>query len=227
MSPASSLGRPRRPVSASGGSDRRLLIQTVMRTARVWPRATWATPPPARDVPLGQVRGSFGSTSITGSSVFTYTTGFVPPGTRLVVGFIAAVRSAVPLDLSLPNPIRVRSRRRPAQCAQHLSHHAPGHRGSSRRRGATQRHFFTVPPSDTPRSQMAARNAAAQPGHYPLIILSHNGCHIEAPGGSAAVLGRGCRSGTRRLRCGQIGADWARQNTVQGLMQASDAIVIV
>jgi predicted dienelactone hydrolase len=32
---------------------------------------------------------------------------------------------------------------------------------------------FTVPSSDTPQSQMAVRNAAAQPGIYPLIIYSH------------------------------------------------------
>lgn len=34
--------------------------------------------------------------------------------------------------------------------------------------------FFTVPSDDTPRSQMAVRNAAAQPGTYPLIIFSHH-----------------------------------------------------
>ncbi len=33
--------------------------------------------------------------------------------------------------------------------------------------------FFTTPPRDTPRRQMAVRNAAAQPGTYPLIIFSH------------------------------------------------------
>lgn len=33
--------------------------------------------------------------------------------------------------------------------------------------------FFTVPSSDTQRSQMAVRNAAARPGTYPLIIFSH------------------------------------------------------
>src|SRR2546422_9462431 len=33
--------------------------------------------------------------------------------------------------------------------------------------------FFKVPLGDTPRSQMAVRNAAAQPGTYPLIIFSH------------------------------------------------------
>src|SRR2546430_13065137 len=32
---------------------------------------------------------------------------------------------------------------------------------------------FTVPPHDTPRSQMAVRDAAAQPGTYPLIVFSH------------------------------------------------------
>jgi dienelactone hydrolase len=37
--------------------------------------------------------------------------------------------------------------------------------------------FFTAPSSDTPRSQMAVRNAAAQPGTYPLIIFSHGTAH--------------------------------------------------
>jgi predicted dienelactone hydrolase len=37
------------------------------------------------------------------------------------------------------------------------------------------RDFFTVPLGDTPRSQMAVRNAAAQSGTYPLIIFSHPG----------------------------------------------------
>jgi dienelactone hydrolase len=35
------------------------------------------------------------------------------------------------------------------------------------------RDSFTVAPRDTPRSQMAVRNAAAEPGTYPLIIFSH------------------------------------------------------
>jgi dienelactone hydrolase len=40
---------------------------------------------------------------------------------------------------------------------------------------------FTVPPRDTQRSQMAVRNAAAQPGTYPLIIFSHHsGGHRRA-----------------------------------------------
>ncbi len=33
--------------------------------------------------------------------------------------------------------------------------------------------FFTVPTCETPRSQMAVRDAAACPGNYPLIIFSH------------------------------------------------------
>ncbi len=38
--------------------------------------------------------------------------------------------------------------------------------------------FFTVPPRDTLRSQLAVRNAAAQPGTYPMIIFSHpSGSH--------------------------------------------------
>lgn len=34
--------------------------------------------------------------------------------------------------------------------------------------------FFTVPPNDTLRSQMAVRNAAAQPGRYTLILFSYS-----------------------------------------------------
>lgn len=41
--------------------------------------------------------------------------------------------------------------------------------------------LFTVPPRDTPLSQMAVRNAAAQPGTYPLVIFSHHsGGHRRA-----------------------------------------------
>src|SRR5437870_11660700 len=41
--------------------------------------------------------------------------------------------------------------------------------------------FFTVPSGDTPRSQMAVRKAAVQPGTYPLIIFSHHsGGHRRA-----------------------------------------------
>jgi dienelactone hydrolase len=41
--------------------------------------------------------------------------------------------------------------------------------------------LFTVPPRDTPRSQMAVRDAAALPGTYPLIIFSHHsGGHRRA-----------------------------------------------
>lgn len=41
--------------------------------------------------------------------------------------------------------------------------------------------FFTMPLRDTPRSQMAVRDAAARPGTYPLIIFSHHsGGHRRA-----------------------------------------------
>lgn len=36
------------------------------------------------------------------------------------------------------------------------------------------RDFFTTPSANTPLSQMAVRDAAAQPGNYPLIIFSHS-----------------------------------------------------
>jgi len=38
----------------------------------------------------------------------------------------------------------------------------------------TTQDFFTVPPNDTLRSQMAVRDAAAQPGRYTLILFSHS-----------------------------------------------------
>ena len=34
--------------------------------------------------------------------------------------------------------------------------------------------IFSDPPSDMPRKQMAVRNAAAQPGRYPLVLFSHS-----------------------------------------------------
>jgi predicted dienelactone hydrolase len=34
--------------------------------------------------------------------------------------------------------------------------------------------FFTVPANDTPRGQLAVRNATAEPGIYPLIVFSHS-----------------------------------------------------
>lgn len=41
--------------------------------------------------------------------------------------------------------------------------------------------YFTVPAGDTPRIQMAVRNAAVRPGTYPLIIFSHpSGGHRRA-----------------------------------------------
>lgn len=39
---------------------------------------------------------------------------------------------------------------------------------------ATQDSFTAAPSSDTPRSQTAVRDAAAQPGTYPLIVFSHS-----------------------------------------------------
>ncbi len=40
---------------------------------------------------------------------------------------------------------------------------------------------FTVPPADTPRSQMAVRDATARPGTYPLVVYCHpSGAHRRA-----------------------------------------------
>ena len=40
--------------------------------------------------------------------------------------------------------------------------------------GLATQDVFTEPPGDTPRRQMAVRDAAARPGSYPLIIFSHS-----------------------------------------------------
>ncbi len=48
---------------------------------------------------------------------------------------------------------------------------AAKHAGQDIARGTQD--VFTVPSGDTPRSRMAVRDAAAEPGTYPLIIFSH------------------------------------------------------
>jgi len=56
---------------------------------------------------------------------------------------------------------------------------AAQHAGQDLRSGTQDR--FTVPSRDTPRSQLAVRNAAAQPGTCPLILFSHHsGGHRRA-----------------------------------------------
>ena len=58
-------------------------------------------------VPLGVIRGPFGPVggAVKGSSVYTYTTGFVPPDTKLLVSSFAARDPNVPIDLSFSDPI--------------------------------------------------------------------------------------------------------------------------
>ena len=56
-------------------------------------------------VPLGSFTGPFGNShSVTGTDVYTYTTGFVPPGARRVVSSIAVVKPSVTADLSFSDP---------------------------------------------------------------------------------------------------------------------------
>ena len=61
-------------------------------------------------IPLGIVRGPFGPVggAISGSSIYTYTTGFVPPDTKRVVSSFAAVNPNVPIDLSFSSPLPLR-----------------------------------------------------------------------------------------------------------------------
>src|SRR5205807_1385828 len=57
-------------------------------------------------IPLGTISGPFGNSShIVGSDVYTYTTRFVPPGTRMIVSSIAVVHPSVAADLGVADPI--------------------------------------------------------------------------------------------------------------------------
>jgi hypothetical protein len=57
-------------------------------------------------VPLGVVRGPFGNPNrVAGSDVYTYTTQFVPPGTRLVASRVAIVDPSVTADVAFADPI--------------------------------------------------------------------------------------------------------------------------
>src|ERR671939_1358497 len=57
-------------------------------------------------IPLGTISGPFGNSShILGSNVYTYTTSFVPPGTRMIVSSIAVIHPSVAADLALADPI--------------------------------------------------------------------------------------------------------------------------
>ena len=56
-------------------------------------------------VPLGVIRGPFGSATAKGASIYRYTTGFVPPDTKLIVSSFAAANPNVPIDLSFADPI--------------------------------------------------------------------------------------------------------------------------
>jgi len=56
-------------------------------------------------IPLGTIRGPFGPPSASGTSIYTYTTGFVPPGTRMVSTSFTSVNPNVPIDLAFADPI--------------------------------------------------------------------------------------------------------------------------
>jgi subtilisin family serine protease len=66
----------------------------------------YATSDTYGNVPLGFVKGPFGNPQkIAGSDVYTYTTTFVPPGTRMVVSKVAIVKPSVTADLDFADPI--------------------------------------------------------------------------------------------------------------------------
>jgi hypothetical protein len=57
-------------------------------------------------IPLGTISGPFGNSGhIAGSDVYTYTTGFVPPGTRMIVSSAAVIHPSVAADLAVADPI--------------------------------------------------------------------------------------------------------------------------
>jgi hypothetical protein len=76
----------------------------------------YATADSYSKIPLGTISGPFGDSShIAGSDVYTYTTGFVPPGTRMIVSSIAVIHPSVAADLAFADPIGfARARGRPA-----------------------------------------------------------------------------------------------------------------
>ena len=66
----------------------------------------YATAASYSKIPLGTISGPFGNSShIAGSDVYTYTTGFVPPGTRMVVSSVAVIHPSVAADLALADPL--------------------------------------------------------------------------------------------------------------------------
>src|SRR5439155_27064487 len=65
----------------------------------------YATADSYSKIPLGTFRGPFGNSGhIAGSDVYTYTTGFVPPGTRTIVSSIAVIHPSVAADLAFAEP---------------------------------------------------------------------------------------------------------------------------
>jgi hypothetical protein len=65
----------------------------------------YATTDSYGNVPLGTIHGPFGSSKIDGSDVYTYTTNFVPPGTKMVVSQVAVIHPTIVADLSLSEPV--------------------------------------------------------------------------------------------------------------------------
>jgi subtilisin family serine protease len=66
----------------------------------------YATADSYSKIPLGTLSGPFGNSShIAGSDVYTFTTGFVPPGTRMIVSSVAVIHPSVAADLALADPI--------------------------------------------------------------------------------------------------------------------------
>jgi len=56
-------------------------------------------------IPLGVIRGPFGPPKTSGTSIYNYATGFVPPGTRMIESSFAATSPDVPIDVSFADPI--------------------------------------------------------------------------------------------------------------------------
>ena len=116
----------------------------------------YATADSYSKIPLGTISGPFGNSShVVGSDVYTYTTSFVPPGTRMIVSSIAVIHPSVAADLALANLTSFRAEGQPAPVT--IGGHT--YQGSS----------ATVAGSELPIGQW-----------FGVVTLRHPGVHTQA-----------------------------------------------
>ncbi len=95
-----------RTVAAGGSINLNLMVRNDNGPNVTEGYVGYATGNSYSNLPLGGVSSPFGDPNdLAGSDVYTYTTGFVPPGTRMVTSAVAVIRPSVTADLSLADPI--------------------------------------------------------------------------------------------------------------------------